>query len=164
MRACPHFTEMQEYAKDAAMREDPWVLWEASFCGRWHCMTKHPTWAADQTYRRKRTPLCQIEGRDVFSGDTLYYYGYKDPCTALAKVCVDTVLVRHVGKEWPAPVTMLTWTAPAQLKTVHQWAWHDAGQQWCISSVLCETEREWREKTGHFNCQAVKVATFKVPV
>lgn len=50
-----HAELMRLYAEDAAMSDQPWLMWERRTIGaqRWNPMMSHPHWYEYQEYRRK---------------------------------------------------------------------------------------------------------------
>lgn len=157
-----HAASMAEYAKDAIETAKPWERWEmVSPNGNVGILMNHPGWSLDVIYRRKRTPLCQVEGRDVFPGDRLWHrsahrwlviaaYGQYHNCLA----------TEEYG---PANIAELSWTEPPRTKTVYQWAIRDTSGNWAIGSSLRATEEEISE-LYNWGTGFKRLAPVEVPV
>lgn len=91
-----HADLMAEYAKDAQTTDKPWLLWEGKFLfprekedKDWCPLNKHPIWATDTEYRRKRkthivngkevaAPLDEVtEGQSVYIINGAFLHGVK---------------------------------------------------------------------------------------
>lgn len=157
MSAHIHAALMAEYAKDAAETNTPWDRWEFSYpsLGRWVELLEHPEWDPRKLYRRKRTPLCQVEGRDVFPGDKLWWTprvgGNSVAQWVKAGACYYGGCMYDADGVARA-VTCLSWTEPTRTKTVYQWAYyvHDS-DKWLMHCCFATDEQDWRERTGLMN-------------
>lgn len=140
-----HAALMAEYAKDAAETNTPWDRWEFSYpsLGRWVELLEHPEWDPRKLYRRKRTPLCQVEGRDVFPGDKLWHVE-QGWLTAIKMDGSNLVCTMEDGDTWRPLFSYLSWTEPARTKTVYQWAFLGSGGRWMIRTTFYATEEELR--------------------
>ena len=140
-----HAALMAEYAKDAAETDTPWKQWEIKerVTNYWKGLLSQPTWEPDRVYRRKRTPLCQVEGRDVFPGDKLWHTcdGWvtvtKQGCTS-DHICADET--KHLLSR------LLSWSEPPRTKTIYNWVARRADGRWFIPDYLYSTEEELREQ------------------
>lgn len=135
-----HAALMAEYAKDAAETNTPWDRWEFSYpsLGRWLELLEHPEWDPRKLYRRKRTPLCQVEGRDVFPGDKLWWKTEGRWITAVRHAPDTTrgpILWDH--ETWYA-LDNLSWTKPAKTKTVYQWAMRQGDRWICATTMVAD--------------------------
>lgn len=131
---------MADYAKDALETETPWVWWECSYLHpeRWTTCNSHPQWEPSMVYRRKRNPLCQIEGKDVFPGDKLWHIHEKRWITAAEHTShgATSIVIADDGASWIAD--WLSWSEPTKTKTVYQWAFLRG--TWQVSWQFYETE------------------------
>ena len=114
MAAHVHSKLMFEYAKDSAETDKPWERWEGMIAGEFVPLTGSPGWDPDRMYRRKPVPLCKIEGRDVFEGDTLWHK------TRGVKFIPDYYTCGELrmsgdGLPWFVKVENLTWTEPKKI-------------------------------------------------
>lgn len=167
MAAHIHAALMGEYAKDAAECEHPWERWEyraKDQYGQWYCIgNSHPTWSVDYEYRRKRTPLCQVEGRDVFPGDKLWSKTRGEWVIVGGKFA-DSDSHLRVGShdsEWP---DNLSWTAPPKTKTVYQWAYQMPKKPWWnITGSFYETELEAMTNSGSKSVIRLDYTAIEVP-
>lgn len=146
MPAHTHAALMAEYAKDALETDKPWERWEwrlnADRC--WCKCSESPNWQALHQYRRKRIPLCQVEGRDVFPGDKLWHR-----CDGWVTVTKQGCTSDHVyaNETKRLLINLLSWTEAPRTKTVYQWAilWPNESK-WFVSDWLFSTEQEVREQ------------------
>lgn len=148
MSAHIHAALMTEYAKDALETDKPWERWEWQMTRdrAWCPCRESPNWHSAHEYRRKSTPLCQIEGRDVFPGDKLWWKARNKWVIVGGKFANSDSHLR-VGSHDSAWPDELTWTEPAKTKTVYQWAilWPNESK-WFVSDWLFSTEQEVREQ------------------
>jgi hypothetical protein len=117
MTAHKHAKLMAEYAKDALKTEKPWELWEWSnpdngdnWCGN----SMHPFWSVHLKYRRKRIPICEVEGRKVFEGDRLWSYELVDWIDARRSTTQPGYLV--IGNSNLHPCAF-SWSKPKEKKS-----------------------------------------------
>lgn len=140
-----HAALMAEYAKDAAETDKPWQRWEVfvDSLKEWKPCVSNPRWLYDTSYRRKRTPLCQVEGKDVFPGDKLWHTRELRWMVAKDMDGPNTIVT---GCGYFAATCYLSWTEPVRTKTVYQWAWKArAKSNWVQSRSFAESEAEWRK-------------------
>lgn len=152
MPAHIHAALMAEYAKDALETDKPWERWEKRHQGcDWTNLQGHPGWSYDREYRHKRIPLCQVEGRDVFPGDKLWWKARNKWVIVGGKFANSDSHLR-VGSHDSAWPDEFTWTEPAKTKTVYQWAYyvHDS-DKWLMHGCFATDEQDWRERTGLMN-------------
>lgn len=145
-----HAESMRLYAEDALETEKPWERWEFKhqFSDGWRPCCDECRWLGDVEYRRKRIPLCQIEGRDVFVGDKLWHKELGCEVTVKSLRAPATCLVDSKnGSNWAATTTKLARTEPPKTKIVYQWA-HPSGKLWVVPVWFYETEKEFRETRG----------------
>ncbi len=83
-----HAKLMMEYAKDAAVHDKPWKLWEMlTLIGEWVELECHPRWYAHHVYRRKPRTI-NINGievpapvrEDLNRGDIYFAVDFAEDC------------------------------------------------------------------------------------
>lgn len=141
MTAHKHAALMAKYAKDALETDKPWERWEFQWVGdpEWHDASVELAFSPSINYRRKRVPLCQVEGRDVFAGDRLWHEAANRWIVAkkMSGVYIDC-------QEGLAPPSLCVWSEPPRTKTVYQWAFRylDA---WLLTNRYAATAEEVAE-------------------
>lgn len=63
-----HAALMAEYAKDAAKTDEPWLLWDYQYDGKWYPLVENPMWQNNREYRR-RPEQSDLEKYGVEVGD-----------------------------------------------------------------------------------------------
>lgn len=161
MPAHVHADLMKQYYEDALETDKPWERWERQPRGSnmWTNCTCTPDWAPTTQYRRKRSPLCQVEGRDVFPGDKLWNTKRRDWFKLVSRYgdCLYSQ-----GDGLAHNIKSLTWTEPARTKTVYQWAF--LRSTWQVSIQFYETEEQARKGcVGGTNFSRLEYTALEVP-
>ena len=81
-----HVELMKQYAEDAMETDEPWLLWEYLYEGKWHQCVIHPSWSICATFRRKSEMIKigeyefpkPISNHTFELGDNYYYVLYGD--------------------------------------------------------------------------------------
>lgn len=147
-----HDENKRLYCEDWIETGSPWERWEYSYKGEtWQPLKLHPAWRYDTEYRRKRQPLCQVEGRDVFVGDTLYLKDALTPKRAAVRGMSNEGFLQFDGwadaqGRYPQDVS---WSPYKQNKTLYKWAWESPMNGiWHEYRAFAATEEEFRKISG----------------